>query len=241
MTLTIAICEDVPAEREYISKLLQAWVLQGGHTLHLAAFPTAERFFSAYEDGFRPDLMLLDVEMPGQTGMELAKRLRQLRDDTPIVFITGYSDYMAEGYEVSALHYLLKPVSAQALERVLSRAVEQLRHQRKFMLCNMDGLPRKVYFDEIQYVEVLSHTATVHLDGGAELSLHQTIRELEQQLGGGFCRCHRSFLVNISRIRQLQKTDILLDSGLKIPMSRRLAPAVGQAFFTYYREVAEQC
>lgn len=241
MTLTIAICEDVPAEREYVSKLLQAWALQGGHTLHLSAFPTAERFFSAYEDGFRPDLMLLDVEMPGQNGMELAKRLRQLRDDTPIVFITGYSDYMAEGYEVSALHYLLKPVSAQALERVLSRAVEQLRHQRKFMLCNVDGLARKVYFDEIQYVEVLSHTATVHLDGGTELSLHQTIRELEQQLGGSFCRCHRSFLVNLSRIRQLKKTDILLDSGVEIPMSRRLAPTVGQAFFAYYREVAEQC
>ncbi len=241
MQLTIAICEDVPAQREYITGLLHTWAAHNGHTLHVSPFPTAERFLSAYEDGFRPDLLLLDIEMPGQSGMELAKRLRQLHDDTPIVFLTGYSDYMQEGYEVSALHYLLKPVSGQDLSRLLDRAMEQLRHQRKFLLCTRDGLPRKVYFDEIQYVEVLSHTATLHLDGGETIPLHRTIRELEQQLGGSFCRCHRSFLVNLARIRQLKKADILLDSGAEIPMSRRLAPAVQQEFFSYYREEAAHC
>ena len=75
----------------------------------------------------------------------------------------------------------------------------------------------------------------------SQSTLSRSVKELEQQLGGGFCRCHRSFLVNLSRIRQLKKTDILLDSGVEIPMSRRLAPAVGQAFFAYYREAAEQC
>ena len=118
MQLTIAICEDVSAQRDYITALLQDWASHNGHTLHVSPFPTAERFLSAYEDGFRPDLLLLDIEMPGQSGMDLARRLRQIHDDTPIAFLTGYSDYMQEGYEVSALHYLLKPVSAQELSRV---------------------------------------------------------------------------------------------------------------------------
>lgn len=111
MNINVAICEDVAAERDYLIGLLQKWEQLGGHTLQISAFLSAERFWSAYEDGYRPELLLLDVEMPGQNGMELAKRLRQLHDDTPLVFITGYSDYMAEGYDVAALHYLLKPVS----------------------------------------------------------------------------------------------------------------------------------
>lgn len=240
MNINVAICEDVAAERDYLIGLLQKWKQLGGHTLQTSAFLSAERFWSAYEDGYRPELLLLDVEMPGLNGMELAKRLRQLHDDTPLVFITGYSDYMAEGYDVAALHYLLKPVSEQALERVLNRTLEQLRHQRKFLLCTSDGVTQKLYFDEILYVEVFSHTVTIHGDGGKDYLLHMTIRELEQELGNTFCRCHRSFLVNLARIHQIKKTDILLDSGVVVPMSRRLAADVNQAFFAYYRREAKK-
>lgn len=240
MNITVAICEDVAAERDYLIGLLQKWQQRGGHKLQVSTFISAERFWSAYEDGFRPELLLLDVEMPGQNGMELAKKLRKLHDDTPLVFITGYSDYMADGYDVAALHYLLKPVSEQALERVLNRALEQLQHQRKYLLCAVDGMMQKIYFDEIQYIEVLSHTVTIHGDGGKDYSLHMTIRELEQKLGHDFCRCHRSFLINLARIRQIKKTDILLDSGVEVPMSRRLAASVNQAFFAYYRGEAAQ-
>lgn len=238
MNITVAICEDCVDESEYLRKILHNWMYTTGHTLNLSVYSSAERFWSAYEDGFRPDLLLLDVEMPGQNGMALAKKLRQLHDDTPLVFITGYSDYMAEGYDVAALHYLLKPVSEQALARVLARALDQLQHQRKFLLCTVDGMMQKIYLDEIQYIEVLSHTVTIH--GDRDYTVHLPIRELEQQLGTEFCRCHRSYLVNLARIRQLKKADILLDSGTEIPLSRRLASSVHQAFFAYYREEAAQ-
>lgn len=240
MNITVAICEDVAAESKYLSGLLQKWEQRGGHNLHVSSFISAEQFWTAYEDGFHPDLLLLDVEMPGQNGIQLAKKLRLFRNDMPLVFITGYSDYMSEGYDVAALHYLLKPVSEQTLERVLNRALEQLQHQRKFLLCAVDGMMQKIYCDEIQYIEVLSHTVTIHGDGGKDYTLHMTIRELEQKLGREFCRCHRSFLINLARIRQIKKTDILLDSGEEIPMSRRLAASVNQAFFTYHRGEAAQ-
>lgn len=238
MNISAAICEDHETERDYISSLVESWCSQHGHSLRMTAFPSAERFWSAYEDGCRPMLLLLDVEMPGQSGMQLAKRLRQLRDDTPLVFITGYCDHMAEGYEVSALHYLLKPVSAQTLGHVLGRAVEQLKHQRRFLLCSVDGMAQKVYFDEIWYIEVLSHTATIH--GMQDYSVHMSMRELEQKLDGRFFRCHRSYIVNLAEVQKLRKTELLLESGEHIPVSRRLAAAAQQAFFEYYREKAEQ-
>ena len=71
-------------------------------------------------------------------------------------------------------------------------------------------------------------------------AIRAAIRELEQELGNTFCRCHRSFLVNLARIHQIKKTDILLDSGVVVPMSRRLAADVNQAFFAYYRREAKK-
>jgi DNA-binding LytR/AlgR family response regulator len=238
MNIPVAICEDMAAESEYLKGLLRKWEQGRGHQLHLSTFISAERFWTAYEDGFRPALLFLDVEMPGQNGIALAKKLRQLRDDTPIVFITGYSDYMSEGYDVAALHYLLKPVSAQALERVLDRALGHIQHQQKFLLCSVDGMTQKIYFDEIQYIDVLSHTVTIH--GAQDYSLNLPIRELEQKLGSEFCRCHRSYLVNLAHIRQIKKAGIVLDTGIALPLSRRLAASVNQAFFSYYREEAAQ-
>ena len=90
MNINVAICEDVAAERDYLIGLLQKWEQLGGHTLQISAFLSAERFWSAYEDGYRPELLLLDVEMPGQNGLELAKRLRQLHDDTPLSVEAGF-------------------------------------------------------------------------------------------------------------------------------------------------------
>ena len=65
-----------------------------------------------------------------------------------------------------------------------------------------------------------------------------TIGEIQKQLGDQFCRCHRSFLVNLEKIRTIRKTDILMDAGVSVPMSRRLAADVNQAFFQYYRKEA---
>lgn len=85
------------------------------------------------------DILLLDVEMGGMDGVTLAKKLRQGNETVQIVFITGYSDYIAEGYEVAALHYLMKPVDEQKLFSVLDRAVEKLRKDEKTLTVESGG------------------------------------------------------------------------------------------------------
>ncbi len=90
-----------------------------GHTAELLRFPSAEAFLFHYAEDKSCDILLLDVEMGAMNGVELAKRIREENDALQIVFITGYTDYIAEGYDVSALHYLVKPVSR---EKALRRA-----------------------------------------------------------------------------------------------------------------------
>lgn len=97
----------------------------------MSALPRRMPFFFCYAEDKSFDLLLLDVEMPGTDGVTLAKTVRQENEAVQIVFITGYSDYIAEGYDVAALHYLVKPVSREKLFAVLDRAWEKHRRNAR--------------------------------------------------------------------------------------------------------------
>lgn len=133
MTCNIAICDDSAADREWIASLTQVWAEQTDAAVRLAEFTSAENFLFRAQDEDPFDILLLDIEMGAMDGVTLAKKIRQNNDTIQIVFITGYSDYIAEGYEVSALHYLMKPVKPEKLFSVLNRAVEKLRKNEKVL------------------------------------------------------------------------------------------------------------
>ena len=122
MHLKIAIVDDEPADRAYLMELTRRWGEAAGHTLQLETFPSAESFLfqCEAEGGFQ--ILLLDIEMGGMDGVTMARKVRREDDAVQIIFITGYSDYIAEGYEVEALHYLMKPVDEGKLFSVLGRA-----------------------------------------------------------------------------------------------------------------------
>ena len=104
--MRIAICDDEKAQRSLITKYLQEWARENGQILELSEFPDAESLLFCWEDEKRFDLLILDIEMGALSGMELAERIRRENEDIPILFITGYETYMAQGYEVSAIQYL---------------------------------------------------------------------------------------------------------------------------------------
>ena len=126
----IAICDDNPADAAYVQHLLTQWAEARGADCQVELFSSAERFLFRYDEDRSFDILLLDVEMGGMDGVTMARRVRRDNQSVQIVFITGYSDYIAEGYDVAALHYLMKPVSREKLFSVLDRAAEQLQQNR---------------------------------------------------------------------------------------------------------------
>ena len=110
----IAICDDEQAEIDYLSTLVNQWASRKGVAIQLNEFPSAESFLFAYE-GQHTDILLLDIEMGGMDGVTLAKKIRLMNKEVQIIFVTGYMEYIADGYDVEALHYLLKPVSEEKL------------------------------------------------------------------------------------------------------------------------------
>ena len=127
MNYKIAVCDDSAADRQYLSALAAQWAEKAGAVAEVTEFPSAENFLFCYAEKKDYDILLLDIEMGKMDGVTMAKKLRQDNDTIQIIFITGYSDYISEGYEVAALHYLMKPVKEEKLFSVLDRAAEKLK------------------------------------------------------------------------------------------------------------------
>ena len=127
MYYQIAICDDSKIDTQYITNFVKCWAQEANISVHIDAFPSAEVFLFHYEEKKDYDILLLDVEMGAMDGVTLAKTLRKENDTIQIVFLTGYSDYISEGYEVDALHYLLKPVQKEKLFSVLYRALDKVK------------------------------------------------------------------------------------------------------------------
>ncbi len=228
--MRIALCDDEAEQIKFLRKLIASWSSDKLFDVAFTEYESAEEFIFKYPN--EPcDLLLLDIEMKSISGMELAHKLRDSGDMLPIVFITGYSDYICEGYDVDALHYLLKPIDENKLFSVLDKYV--IRHnQSDEILITSDDKTMHISVQSIAYIEAFGRNTAVHLFDGAVIKSKMNIGSFEKM--GLFVCCHRSYLVNLRYVKSIDKTEIFLDSGEKIPISRRHFGDVSKRFIEYY-------
>lgn len=227
MNCKIAICDDCAADRTYVWNMLGRWAADGGHTLRTNCFSSAERFLFHYAEENDYDILLLDIEMGAMDGVTMAKQLRKSNDSVQIIFITGYSDYISEGYEVAALHYLMKPVQEQKLRSVLDRAVEKLKKNEKVLHFEVGGEMLRVPIYRIRYADVSGNYVTVHAQ--SDVTVKMTLGELEKRLDERFYRVGRSCIVNLSQISRVTRTEIRLDDGTALALPRGAYEGVNRA------------
>lgn len=231
MPLTIAICDDSEKQIKELRRLLGEWSADKPFALNIDEYISAESFLFSYSD--KPcDLILLDIEMKRLNGMELAKKLRSDGNMLPIIFITGYSEYMSDGYEVEALHYLLKPVDKSKLFAVLDRYINRHTPEKEIMLtCDEGGM--HVSPDMIIFFEAVGKKSHVHLHDKV-IVCNSGISAVKNMLPEEFVSCHRSYIVNMRYVRSISRTEIMLDSGENIPLSRRLYKKFNERFIQFY-------
>lgn len=233
MAYRIAIVDDDHVDAEYVGRILDAWSQERQAGVQIQWFASAESFLFNYAEDKEWDILLLDIEMGAMDGVSLAKKIRQENESVQIVFITGFADYISEGYEVSALHYLMKPVKQDKLFAVLDRAVAAMEKTERVILLPVGGEMLRLPVNQVQYVEAFSHTAAI-VTGTDTIQVKMPISEIERMLGVGFVRCHRSYLVGLKHIARLSKSEVILDSGKSLPLSRSAAASVHKAFISYY-------
>ena len=218
MIYKIAVCDDCKADRDFLLSRISHWASSAGHSVHTESYSSAESFLFRYAEDKEWDILLLDIEMGAMDGVTMAKRVREDNEAVQIVFITGFSDYIAEGYEVAALHYLLKPVNQDKLYAVLDRALERRKWEDRCLNLTVSGEMVRIPLYEIRWLDVHLNYVTVHAK--ADYTVKRTLGDFEKELDERFCRVGRGMILNLKYIQRVTKTEVRLSDGTALPLPR---------------------
>ena len=194
-------------------------------------FASAEAFLFEYEEDKAYDILLLDVEMKNMNGIELAKRIRKDNNRAEIIFITSHFEFVGEGYEVDALHYLIKPISVEKLTQVLTKAAEKLSVEPPSVVISCEGETVKLYESDILYVESFLHYIVIHTKDN-EYKIKENISVFENKVSDVFYRIHRSYLVSLKYITRISRTSVNI-GNTELPLSRGKYDNINRAFIEH--------
>jgi two-component system LytT family response regulator len=187
----------------------------------------------------KPDLIFLDIEMPGHSGLELLDFFNEDEITFDIIFTTGYSEYAIKAFKLSAIDYLLKPIDEDELKEAIQRFekrkehgvqnLNQLRQElespaRGRIAVPMSGSVRFIELKEVLYLKADNSYTEIHFENGELLVVSRTLKNFEQplELEKGYFRCHKSYIVNLNFVKEWVKSDgghLLLKNGVSIPVS----------------------
>ena len=227
MNLNFAICDDSIIDSNYVKELVINWSTKRKYQVNINVFPSAEAFLFHYEENKNYDVLLLDIEMGKMDGVTLARNIRSSNKSVQIIFITGYSDYIAEGYEVEALHYLMKPLKEEKLYDVLERALSKVIQNEKSIVLNLSDEIVRIPLHEILYIDVDRNYITVHAN--KDYIIKKTLSEIEKELDERFFRIGRSAIVNLKFINRVTKQDVYLSNGVTLQLPRGIYEALNRA------------
>ena len=231
MAYRVAIVDDSTTDAEFVKGILNSWAEQRQADIRAEVFPSAEAFLFQYAEDKDWNILLLDIEMGAMDGVTMAKRVRQSNEAVQIVFITGYSDYISEGYEVAALHYLMKPVNREKLMTVLDRAMEKRKQEERCLNLASSGEMVRIPFYEIRYLDVHQNYVTVHAK--ADYTVKRTLGDFEKELDDRFCRVGRGMILNLKYIQRVTKTEVRLSDGTVLPLPRGAYEPLNRAIITH--------
>lgn len=194
---------------------------------------SVQAMLAAAADGMTADIFLLDIRFrdEGQDGIGLARQLRARFPNAQIIFISNYPDYISDVYEVEHCYFVLKNQLELYLPAAINRARQNLNVEKKQLMLNTGhGKKSAVPLSEILYFERKKRTTEVVLATGVLYTSTALPKLLCTEEGGGFVRCHNSFIVNLRHVRTLLRTELVLEGGNIVPVSRYYRNAVQQQF-----------
>ncbi len=169
-----------------------------------------------------PDILLLDIQMPGINGMETAMKLRSFNKQVIIIFVTVTEDYVFQSFDVWAFHYLVKPFSSEKFKEVLQNAIKQyktiktiqagIKQAAPCLMVTANGKHFTINFKDIVYAEVFNRKVIIHTID-SDIEYYGKMKELAQKAGNGFYRTHRSYLVNFDFVQKYDANTIYLTKG----------------------------
>ena len=231
--LNIAVVDDEKIMCDIIYKLLKDFFRENQYKYNICMFNNGADFIKQHSE-CNFDIIFLDIEMPGESGMEVAKQLRINGDKSLLMFVTNLENYVYESFQVSPFRFIRKDHIDEINEAIKS-AVE-------FCMCDNYLLPLKTTegFQKYRVADIYAFTSVGHnvymCLKNDKVRLLSSLSELELQVDSmGFVRTHSSYIVNCKHIYSIESDAVVLDDGNKIPVSRRRLQCVKENFMNYSR------
>ena len=236
--LTIVLCDDMElhlkqAEKQ-VSEILDRQDLP--YELHL--FHDAETLLTQIEfQEIKPDIAVLDIEMDGEDGISLAKKLNAIDGKCSVIFLTGYLKYAPDAYSADHIWFVFKNRAEEHLEPALLKALEVYKNNQTANpgIVVRDNRNSKVIpIEDILYITKVGRKAQVKCTDGEYYDTRSPSALIPSEMSEYFLRCHQSYWVSFKMIRELDKEELVLKNGIRIPISRSCRETVRKRFFERY-------
>lgn len=217
----ITIVEDQAEERERLQAFTEKYCAAHQLAAQLCLYPDGDSFLQHYALDPHPDLIFMDIEMPGKSGMETARKLRELDPQVPLIFITYMVQFALEGYSVDAADFIPKPVTYASFSAHLDRQLGKIRAGApRFLQTSYAKQPLSLRIQHICYIESLHKKTIIHdIDGETHYS-SEPLYALEEKLSDEpFFRCHNGYLVNLAHVKRMDSANVFMPNDA-LPLSK---------------------
>lgn len=236
--MNIAVCEDQASDRTLLCDTIENYFARMGYAGELSLFETGEDLLTDFSPG-KFDIVFLDIFLPGISGVDAARKIREADPDCMLLFTTISLDHALDGFEVQASGYVVKPIDQEKMDRALYMCREVLsKNARTIQIPSGRNGEIALPLGNILYIEVYGKSALFHLHGGV-FEVRQPLDEIEQRLGGvPFLRCHRSYIVNMNHINEIDSESFVMKNGDFVPMRKNGRKEVKIAFSRFLAKQA---
>lgn len=227
--LVIGICEDEACVHDMIKKSLEKYAKTRGIHFETVDFYSGEQLLVSDRE---LDMLFLDIAMPGMDGLEVARELNRRGVSYKVVLLTGKTEFLKEGYKVRAFRFVTKPIAEEELFEALDEA-RVCTPDREEITVYRDRIPYRVQQKDILYI-ASDNNQTIICTKSCSYRSEKSLKEWAAQMDVRvFVQCHRSYLVNLSKIDRMEKDVMYLCGEYKVPLSKRQRKKVEEAFMIF--------
>jgi DNA-binding LytR/AlgR family response regulator len=232
--LKIAVCDDDWQELERISSFLDTYRRERKVPLTYKTFQSATGLISSMGSGDY-DILLLDILMPGMTGMQAAHEIRTFDAGVKIVFLTSSPEFAVESYTVKAYDYILKPVSRDKLFSILEAVTAEEQKPLEGLTVKTQSGMARILFSRLAFVEIMNKKLYFHLADGTVQEVSASLAAFEKDLlaRAEFVKVHRSYIVNLWQVAEFGAKELITHAGKTVPISRLLYGKVREAYMKH--------
>ena len=237
VVLKIAICDDEKEFRDAAERMLKLYMEEKGVSFQADVFGVPSELAQMTEKGTIYDVYLLDIYMPGVTGMSIATELRNRDIKSPIIFLTSSTDHALEAFGVDATHYLLKPYTKDSFYVGMDKAMQSIAsHKNDSVILKVDNDYRSIPVSKLIYCEAEDKYQRLYLENGERLLVRISGMELYKLLSefDSFYHCGRAHIINLNHISRITQSGAEFKNGMQLSLPHTVLAGLRSAFFDYF-------